>query len=510
MDPFDTRLDPARLWGSTSASALAVRYDVVEEVARGGMGVVFRARHRTLDRQVAIKVVLPGASTDRFCREARLLAKINSPHVVGVHDFDMLPDGSPILVMEWVEGTNLFQLLRARGAALSEKEALPWMRQTAAGLLAAAEQGIIHRDFKPSNILIDVQGKARVSDFGLARGPTNLGESSQTTGGMLGTPYYMAPEQAEDPHGVDTRADIYSYGATFYHALTGRTPFEGETAFTVLYRHKTEPLIPPRARNPHISDRIGELLERCLAKSPNDRFQSLAEVLRHLEPESGTVSPWEDFDDRELAGYLARYQARREIYLTQRRMLDVPDLYEFPRQRCLRIVRGNILDQPVDALVSSDDEKLSMGGGVSAAIAAAAGPRLVAEARRYGRVRPGRAVVTSGGDLAVPYILHGVTLGAVYDQWIRPSRDLILEILASCFYHADSLHVESIALPLLGTGVGGFSEGVCLDTMFRFLARQLLRGLTTVKDVRIVLYPIRKTDGGGGERPLLQREGTAG
>src|SRR5262245_50215605 len=114
------------------------------------------------------------------------------------------------------------------------------MQQTCKGMLAAAELGIIHRDLKPSNILIDRQGVARVADFGLARGPAGLDDLSQA-GTLLGTPYYVAPEQAEDPRGVDTRADVYSFGATFYHVLTGAPPFDGGTAFSILFKHKMEP-----------------------------------------------------------------------------------------------------------------------------------------------------------------------------------------------------------------------------------------------------------------------------
>src|SRR5262249_12554646 len=159
-----------------------------------------------------------------------------------VHDFDVLQDGSPILVMEWVEGMDLRESIRAQREGLPEDKVLPWMRHTCEGMLAASEHGIIHRDLKPSNLLIDNRANLGVEDFGLARGPAGQVDLSRSAL-VMGTPLYMAPEQAEDPHGVDTRADIYSFGATFYHALTGKPPFEGETAFSVLYKHKTEPLI---------------------------------------------------------------------------------------------------------------------------------------------------------------------------------------------------------------------------------------------------------------------------
>src|SRR5262249_44619344 len=154
-------------------------------------------------------------SVERILREARLLAQIHSPHVVGVHDCEVLPDGSPLLVMEWVEGANLMGVISQRGGPLAESQVLPWMRQTSAGMAAAEALGIIHRDFKPSNVLIDAAGRARVADFGLARGPEAQAELTLHGMGMMGTPYYMAPEQAENPRGVDTRADIYSFGATF-------------------------------------------------------------------------------------------------------------------------------------------------------------------------------------------------------------------------------------------------------------------------------------------------------
>jgi O-acetyl-ADP-ribose deacetylase (regulator of RNase III)/tRNA A-37 threonylcarbamoyl transferase component Bud32 len=475
-------------WGLPANTSLTERYEFIAEVGRGGMGVVYRARHRALDRQVAVKIMLPNATSDRFLREARLLAKIKSPYVVIIHDFDVLTNGCPMLVMEWVEGTNLHLLIKAQNGPLPEDKVVPWMRHTCEGMVVTAQEGIVHRDLKPSNLLIDAQGRAQVADFGLARAPTALSDLSQT-GVVMGTPHYMAPEQAEDSHSVDTRADIYSFGATFYHALTGGPPFEGQTAFSILYKHKTEPLISPRARNPDLSERTNEILERCLAKAPTDRFSSFAEILKHLRSGLDVSSPWTASDDIELTAYLARYRTRREGYLAERRAWNADlDVYTFPHGRTLRITRGDLVAQRVDAVVSSDTCHLRMEWGVSAAIHNAAGKAVGDEAMRQAPVRPGRALVTSGGKLPARLVFHGVTVGLVNDQVVRPSRDLIAEIMASCFYHADSHDVRSIAFPLLGTGAQRFPRDVCLDTMFQYLARMFLRGLTSVREARIVLF----------------------
>jgi serine/threonine protein kinase len=463
-------------------------YLIQDVIGGGGMGVVYKAWQTTLGRNVAVKVIAPGASSERFAREARLIARINSPHVVVVHDYLNLPDRRALLVMDYIDGVDLRAAINEHGGRLPEDSALPMMAQVCEGMMAAAEQGIIHRDLKPANILIDRRGRALVADFGLARGNAGLADLSRSEH-VVGTPYYMAPEQAEDPRGVDTRADIYSFGATFYHALTGVPPYDGPSAFAVLYKHKTEPLISPRARNPEISERTSDLIERCLAKAPGDRFPSFADVLRQLTTPSGLLSPWIMAEDRELKGYLERYRCRRDAYLEGRPSLPPEgDCYAFPRDRVIRILRGSIIDQDAEALVSSSTSDLPMDAGVSWAIRAAAGPSVAAEAERFVPVRPGRAVVTSAGRLPARFVFHGVTMGYSSDRWVMPSRDLIAEILASCFYHADTLHDRSIAFPLLGTGVGGFPRDVCLDTTFQFLAREFLHGLTCVEEARIVVY----------------------
>jgi serine/threonine protein kinase len=463
-------------------------YLVLEAIGAGAMGVVYKAWQTRLGRNVAIKVIAPDAPKARFRREARLIARIRSPHVVSVHDYVECDDGRGLLVMDFIDGFDLRTAMEMEGGRLAEDVALPMMRQVCEGMMAAAEVGIIHRDLKPANILIDRRARALVADFGLAREDAGLSDLSRSDH-VMGTPLYMAPEQAEDPRGVDVRADIYSFGATFYHALTGVPPFDGASPFAILFKHKTEPLIPPRSRNPEISERTSELIERCLAKSSADRFPSFGDLFRQLHATSSVPSPWIMAEDPLLEGYLERYRANRDAYLSG----DPPlpphgESYAFPRGRVIRILRGNIIDQRVDALVSSTTASLTMDYGVSLALRNAAGNTVPIEAGRFARVRPGRAVVTSAGRLPARFIFHGVTMGFSSQQWIMPSRDLLAEILASCFYHADTFQIRSIAFPLLGTGAGGFPMDVCLDTTFQFLARTFLHGLTSVEEARIVVF----------------------
>jgi serine/threonine protein kinase len=479
--------DPQAARSAFDQTGLSSRYELLEEVGRGGMGVVYRGRHRLLGQTVAIKFHTLGKAVDRFQREARVLASIRSPHVVSVQDFDILPTGQAMLVMSWVAGSDLGRILRASPEPFTEGRVVPWMLQVCEGMRVAAEQGIVHRDLKPSNILVDEGDKAYVADFGVAR--TSHGDALTLTGGPIGTPHYMAPEQAEDSRTVDTRADIYSYGATFYHVLTGHTPFTGESWFSILLSHKTEPLISPKSRNPSLSGRLNDCLERCLAKSPRDRFQTFADIASHLRPEASAEAPWDQSEDPEVIRQHEQYRSRRPIYLGGRPAdLPEPDAYHFANQRTCTLGFGNLIEQRVDALVSSDDESLSMGGGVSAELSYAAGGGYAKMARRYAPVRPGRAVVTLAGLLPARFVIHGVTMGKWGAEWVNPSRDVLNEIMESCFYHADTLGLRSIAFPLLGTGAGRFSQEVCLDTMFRFLARKLARGLTTVREARIVVY----------------------
>ncbi|MBL8821869.1 MAG: serine/threonine-protein kinase [Planctomycetia bacterium] len=464
------------------------RYEVIELVARGGMGVVYQARHRHLDKLVAIKITQGRHSAERFLREARMLAKIKSAHVVAIHDFDVLADGSPMLVMDWIEGTDLSKRIKEKPGGMEESELLPIMRQVAQGMAEAADLGIIHRDLKPANILIDRLGNARVADFGLARGTMDLSHLSMT-GDIMGTPHFMAPEQAENPKHVDTRADIYSFGATLYKALTGKFPFDGESVFSILCKHKFDPLVSPRSLNPKISARMNEIIERCMAKSPDQRFASFKDLLSQLQS-SNTQNAWEQ-DEPELQEIMKAYQARRAFYLSgdHASLAQTPDRYEFPDGKALMVVSGNIIDQQVGAIVSSDDNYLTMGGGTSAAIKRAAGPEYALMVDRLSPIRHGRVAVSTAGKLPARLVFHAAVLDRSGLSDRELSKDLITELIHHIIMQADTYRITTLAIPLLGTGAGGYPQGVCLDTIFYQLAKVLYCGLTGVEEVRIVLYP---------------------
>lgn len=241
------------------------RYELESVIGRGGMGEVWRATDEVLTRPVAVKLLKQGAtdplSGERFHREAQAAAVINSPHVVGVHDFGPY-DESFYLVMELVVGSSLAGVLRESGP-FSPAIAARVIAQAAEGLAAAHHQGVVHRDIKPSNLLMTTDGSIKVADFGIA---CFLGDKAEEGDGILGTSYYVAPERARaEP--VGPAADIYSLGCVLYQLLTGDPPFVADTPTGVLRQHLTGvPLRPER-----LEGGFRRYLMRMLAKSPGDR-----------------------------------------------------------------------------------------------------------------------------------------------------------------------------------------------------------------------------------------------
>ena len=267
-------------------------YDVLDRLGSGGMGTVFKARHRLMKRTVAIKVLSWSLSENksfvqRFQREVETAARLAHPNIVTAHDADVCAAGH-YLVMEYVEGPDLDCLVRKCGT-LSPTLAATLILQAARGLDYSHTQGVIHRDVKPANLLIDGSGTLKITDLGLARSTAVFGEGSfqetslTTHGGILGTVDFMSPEQAFNPSQVDHRADIYSLGCTLFYLLMGRPPYSGETPMETLLLHKQDPI--PSLLNLHsnMPYELDDLYKRMLAKRPADRFESMSLVVRALE-----------------------------------------------------------------------------------------------------------------------------------------------------------------------------------------------------------------------------------
>lgn len=262
-------------------------YDVLEVVGRGGMGVVYRARHVRLDRPVALKMLLTGAhagreSRERFLREARIGAGLRHPNIVQVHDMGD-HDGLPYLTMEFVEGGNLAQKLA--GAPQPPRQAAALMATLAEAVQAAHQCGIVHRDLKPANILLTADGAPKICDLGLARRLN--GEADLTwTGATVGTPSYMAPEQAEArPEALGPAVDIHALGAILYELLTGRPPFREATAAETVRRRISQDPVPPSRLNGEVPPDLETICLKCLRRDPRLRYAdaaALAADLRHF------------------------------------------------------------------------------------------------------------------------------------------------------------------------------------------------------------------------------------
>jgi serine/threonine protein kinase len=261
-------------------------FHVVGVVGRGGMGIVLQATDTCLERNVAIKVLDPEFAKDelarkRFCREARAAAAISHENVVAVHqvEIDEVKD-LPFLVMELITGESLEKKLE-RDKQLSLKEIVSIGMQTAAGLAAAHDKGLIHRDIKPGNILLEKSGqRVKLTDFGLAQAAQDV--RLTRTGLVVGTPLYMSPEQATGEE-LDGRSDLFSLGVVLYELAAGEPPFNGKTPLAVLKRVTDEQPVPLKERNPDLPEWFVNIVDRLLAKKPADRFQSAREVATTLE-----------------------------------------------------------------------------------------------------------------------------------------------------------------------------------------------------------------------------------
>ncbi len=269
------------------------RYRVARLLGEGGMGAVYEAEHRVMHRPVALKVInraytTNAAAVERFRREVRAAARLAHPNIVATYDAEDAGDRQ-FLVMEFVKGISLGRRVKERGP-LPVREACDYVRQAALGLQHAHECGMVHRDVKPDNLILvagpdaSTPGVVKVLDFGLAALTAERGDGLTDTNVVMGTPDYMAPEQAEDPRTADIRADVYSLGCTLYYLLTGSVPYPAPTPLLKLLAHREKPVPSVRGARPEVPTDLAAVLERLLAKRPADRYQTPGEAAAALEP----------------------------------------------------------------------------------------------------------------------------------------------------------------------------------------------------------------------------------
>jgi hypothetical protein len=262
-------------------------FELISKLGQGAMGAVYLARQSSLDRFVALKILPLDLAHDqefleRFRREARAAARLNHPNIVLAYDVGVA-GGYHYIAMEFIEGADLERQQKDRGEGyLSTVELLKIAEQMARALVCAFQAGIVHRDIKPANILQHNDGTYKLTDLGLAA-PNGKDKRLTSTGIAVGTPYYISPEQARGELQVDVRSDIYSLGASLYHLATGRLPFPGDNAVEVMSRHITEQLQAPIEVNPGIPKPLSRLIEKMMAKRPEDRHQTPEELLEDIE-----------------------------------------------------------------------------------------------------------------------------------------------------------------------------------------------------------------------------------
>jgi eukaryotic-like serine/threonine-protein kinase len=279
---------------SREGEVISGRYELLQEIGRGGMGRVYRARHVDLDRIVALKLLDPKVAVPhaakRFLREATATASLRHPNIVDVLDFGHTEDGSAFIVMEFVSGRTLSEV--AEQEVLTWPRARHYLKQLGWGLKRAHETGLVHRDLKPDNCMVDDRDQLKILDFGIVKSIDTDTTALTSVGELVGTPEYMSPEQARGQDEIDARTDVYAVGIIAYELVTGDVPFSGPHLMSVLMKHVQDEPVPPSRRNPSISPELDAVILRALAKQPEHRFASMDDLLDALEavPESSESS----------------------------------------------------------------------------------------------------------------------------------------------------------------------------------------------------------------------------
>jgi serine/threonine protein kinase len=327
------------------------RYLILDELGAGGMGVVYKALHRKMDRIVALKI-LPKAAVDtpdkvkRFQREVEAVAKLEHPNIVTAHDAHT-SKGIHYLVMSYVDGSDLAAIVRKQGV-LSAKRAVNCVAQAARGLAHAHDMGIIHRDIKPGNLLLDKQDVVHVLDLGLARiddlgieSDKEVSDDLTHPGMVMGTIAYLAPEQALDTHSADARSDIYSLGCTLFYLLTGEAPYPRETVMKTLLAHREEAIPDLSSKRVEVPKELNAIFQKMVSKSPEDRFQNMGEVMTALE----TLEVPDDLGVHQMPQAVPTFQDTDKFQETSIEIITTPaqTRRKPPAKSNLPVIAGGIL-----------------------------------------------------------------------------------------------------------------------------------------------------------------------
>lgn len=317
-----TKFQAAEVYKNNTKSLVLGNYLLLEKIGAGGMGQVFKARHKRMDRLVALKVLSQKMAKDsdaisRFEREVKAAAKISHPNIVAAHDADCA-DGVHFLVMELVDGQDLSAMVKKNGPLPADK-AIEYFIQAAIGLDAAHKKGVVHRDIKPSNILVNTEGTVKILDMGLALLKEETIDSAQaeltTEGKIMGTVDFMSPEQALNTHEADARTDIYALGCSLYYVLVGKAVYPGNSPLEKLMAHRVKPIPSIRTTRSEVSEQLDEVFKKAIAKRVSDRYQTAADLIEGLRacvkqsnPSIATIhssgsSPEKDFSSMDLEGF---------------------------------------------------------------------------------------------------------------------------------------------------------------------------------------------------------------